>query len=358
LPAALELSQGEKQMKAVQITSFGDPEVMQMVELPDLTPTAGKIVIRTRAIGVNFTDLWARLGMHNGEEPPFIPGMEVSGYIEAVGEDVSIGLQPGMRVIGFTPYTLGGYAEQVEVPAEYVFPFPDAIPFEHAATFTLNYLQAYAALIYMAHIRDQERVLIHAGAGGVGLAAVQLARLSNAEIFATASASKHDFLRSQGVHHPIDYRTLDFEQEVTRITNGSGIDVIIDSIGGESFEKDYRLLRFGGRLVCYGASYAITSKSALPGDIEKTLQPGGIDYLSLEENARAVMGVHLGADPAMLSTWMNDIFALYLSGKIKPHVGRVFPLSEAAQAHHYIHDRKNVGKVLLSVSSGAIGEIQ
>lgn len=334
-------------MKAIQHTDFGAPEVLRLVELPEPRAAAGEVVIRSRAIGVNFHDLWARLGFPGMVQLPCIPGIEVAGIIEAVGEAIPGSLQPGQRVIGLPLITHGAYAEQVRVPADYVYVLPDTISFEEAATLPLNYLQAYAALVFMGHIRAGERVLIQAAAGGVGLAAVQLARLWNAEIFATASSEKHTFLKAQGVAHTIDYRSLDFEQEVLRITGNSGIDLIIDGVGGDTFAKGYRLLRFGGRLVCYGASQAIKQKSGLPENIESTYQTGEVSFLALEGDARAVMGIHLGAEPPMLKGWMNEIFHLYSEGKIRPHVGRVFPLAEAAKAHHYIHDRQNIGKVLL-----------
>lgn len=334
-------------MKAIQHTRFGAPEVLRLVELPDLAPTAGKVVIRPQAIGVNVHDLWTRLGFPGMVELPSIPGIEVAGVIAAVGDGVPDALQPGQRVIGLPLLTHGAYAEQVAVAAEYVYVLPDALSFHEAAALALNYLQAYAALIFTGRLRDQERVLIQAGAGGVGLAAVQLARLWNAEIFATASPSKHAFLKAYGVAHPIDYRSLDFEQEVLRLTEQAGVDVIIDGVGGETVVKDYRLLRYGGRLVFYGATQALTSKSELPAGIEQTYLPGEVSFQSLAEEARAVMGSHLGVEPAVLKNWMKDLFEWYSAGKIKPHVGQVFPLAEAALAHHYLHDRKNVGKVVL-----------
>ena len=175
-----------------------------------------------------------------------IPGIEVAGVIEAVGEEVPEALRPGQRVVGLPLFTHGAYAEQVEVSTEYLYVLPDAISFEEAAALPLNYLQAYAALIFTGRLREQERVLIQAGAGGVGLAAVQLACLWNAEIFATASPAKHAFLKTQGVAHTIDYQSLDFEQEVLRLTEQAGVDIIIDGVGGETLAKDYRLLRYGG----------------------------------------------------------------------------------------------------------------
>jgi NADPH:quinone reductase-like Zn-dependent oxidoreductase len=127
----------------------------------------------------------------------------------------------------------------------------------------------------------------------------------------------------------------------------SQFSVIIDGIGGETAVKSYRLLRYGGRLVCYGATQAITSKSELPADIEQTYLPGEVSFQSISENARAVMGSHLGAEPTVLKSWMEEILRLYSTGSIRPHVGQVFPLADAATSHHYLHDRKNIGKVVL-----------
>ena len=317
-------------MKAIQVQQYGEPEVLQLVDLPDLTPSAGAVVVRSRAISVNFTDVWSRMGSGHGV-PPFVPGMEVAGVIEAVGPDVPASLQPGQRVMALTPATLGGYAEQVLVPADLVFPLPEAVPFEDGASFGLNYFTAYSALHHFAQVREHERVLIHSGAGGVGLAAVQLARQMHADIFATASASKHDFLRSQGVQHPIDYHSVDFEAEVLRLTQGAGVDVVLDSLGAESFQKSYRLLRFGGRLVCYGASSLLTGKGRLAEGMLEA-DHGAISFGDLMAHGRAVMGAGIDeGNVALIHGWMQSILDLYLAGKIKPHIDRVFPLAAAAR---------------------------
>lgn len=333
-------------MKAVQVTRYGGPDVLEVAELPDPTPGAGEVIIRTRAIGVNFTDIFARMGLSTSPLP-FVPGLEVAGVIEAVGSDVSTTLQPGLPAIGFTPFTLGGYSERVVVPAHYSYLLPDGIPFKDACCFTLNYLTAYAALYFMAQVRREDRVLIQAAAGGVGLAAVQLARLVDAEIFATASASKHDFLRAQGVAHPIDYHTVDFEKEIRRITGDTGVDVALDSIGGESIKKSLRVLRFGGRLVTYGASYLADNREELGVDVEERITSDTLDLYPLQEKSVGIMGAQLGGPPELLATWMQTIFALYLDRRIRPHISRTFSLAEAAQAHRYLHDRENTGKVLL-----------
>jgi NADPH:quinone reductase-like Zn-dependent oxidoreductase len=335
-------------MKAIQVQQYGEPDVLQLVDLPDLTSSAGAVVVRSRAISINFTDIWSRMGSGHGV-PPFVPGMEVAGVIEAVGPGVDTRLRPGQRVLALTPATLGGYAEQVLAPANLIFPLPDAAPFEDGACFGLNYFTAYSALHHFAQVRQGERVLIHSGAGGVGLAAVQLARQMDAEIFATASANKHDFLREQGVRHPIDYHAIDFEKEVRRLTEGAGVDVALDSLGAESFQKSFRLLRFGGRLVCYGASALISGKGRLTADVLET-DHGTISFGDLMNNGRAVMGAGIDeGNDALVHGWMARLLDLYLAGKIKPHVDRVFPLQDAAQAHHYVQDRLNRGKVLLGV---------
>src|SRR5919198_3212808 len=206
-------------MRAVVITRYGPPEVLEVRELPD---------------------------------PPVGPGeVRVAGEVESAGEGVE-SHKVGDRVIAGTRFN--GQAELVTVPTDQAFPLPKKLSFEEGAAFPVNYATAYAALVIMGGLKPGERVLIHAAAGGVGIAATQVAKGIGAEIFGTASASKHDAIREQGVEHPIDYRTQDFEEEVRRITGGEGVDVIMDALRPTSFRKDYRLLRQGGRLIMYGAS--------------------------------------------------------------------------------------------------------
>ena len=338
-------------MKAIQVTKHGEPGVMTLVEQPDPAPGPGQAVVRVTAAGINFADILMRLGFYpGGPKPPYVPGFEVAGTVEAAATDVT-GLQSGDRVVGFT-FPGGGYAEKVAMAAERLLPVPPPMTLEEAAALPVNYLTAYQALHYMAHLRTGERVLVHAAAGGVGLAAIQLGRLSNAEIFGTASASKHDFLRQQGLHHPIDYHTGDFEEEVRRLTDGEGVDIVLDAVGGHSYRKSYRLLRHGGRLVCYGMSAAVTGKGrSLKALLAWWNTPSFNPLADMIRKNRSVMGVHLGelgrANQELVRSWMEELFRLYAAGQIKPHIGKTFPLGEAARAHHYIHERRNLGKVLL-----------
>ncbi|MBI4467198.1 MAG: zinc-binding dehydrogenase [Acidobacteria bacterium] len=337
-------------MKAVQVTKHGPPEVLELAPLPDPSPAPGQVVVRVAAAGINFADILMRLGLYPGTpKPPFTPGFEIAGTVEATGRSVSAP-RGGERVVAFT-FRGGAYAEKVAVPADRTWVLPANMSFEDAAALPVNYFTAYQALTYMAGLRPGERVLIHAAAGGVGLAAIQLAQLAGAETFGTASASKHDFLRQQGLGHAIDYRSEDFEEAVRRLTNDQGVDVVLDAVGGSSYRKSYRLLRHGGRLICFGMSSAVGGPGRSLRALAAWWNTPRFNPLDMMRKNRAVIGVHLGemgrANPALLRTWMEEMFRLYAAGKIKPHIGRTFPLAEAAAAHRYIHDRRNLGKVLL-----------
>src|SRR4051794_1264423 len=245
-------------MRAVVLTGQGGPEVLQVREMPDPPVGPGEVRIAVRAAGINFADTMARVGLYpDAPKTPCVLGYEVAGEVESVGDGVS-GHRVGDRVLAGTRF--GGQAELVTVPEGQALPLPKRLSFEQGAAFPVNYGTAYAALIVMGSLREGDRVLIHAAAGGVGIAATQIARNVGAEIFGTASPSKHDAIRAQGVKHPIDYRNQDFEAETMRITGGEGVDLIIDALGPTSFRKDYRLLRPGGRMVMYGLSEATNEK--------------------------------------------------------------------------------------------------
>ncbi|NLE52695.1 MAG: alcohol dehydrogenase catalytic domain-containing protein, partial [Chloroflexi bacterium] len=199
-------------MRQVWITQAGEPDVMRVQQAPLPHPKPGEVRIRVQAMGVNFADIMGRLGIYpDAPRPPFIPGYEVTGTIDLVGKDVDSALV-GQDVIALTNF--GGYSEAVCVPALSALPRPSEMTIEQAAGFLLPYLTAYIALVELARVRSGDRVLIHAAAGGVGLAAVDLCRRAGATVFGTASPSKHDFLRERGVEYPINYRQDDFEKVV------------------------------------------------------------------------------------------------------------------------------------------------
>src|SRR4029079_5277996 len=244
-------------MRAVVLTGHGGPEVLQVQERPDPPVGPGEVRIAVKAAGINFADTMARVGLYpDAPTPPCVLGYEVAGEVESVGDGVE-GFSVGDRVIAGSRF--GGQASMVTVPADQAFPLPEGWSFEQGAAFPVNYATAFVALVMMGGIRKGDRVLIHAAAGGVGISATQIARARETEIFGTASASKHDAIRAQGVDHPIDARSQDFEQEISRLTGGEGVDLIMDATGPTNFRKDYRLLRQGGKLIMYGLSEASTA---------------------------------------------------------------------------------------------------
>src|SRR3954465_8855403 len=239
-------------MRAVVITQTGPPQALQVGGGPAPPGGRGEVRITVKAAGINFADTMARIGLYpDAPKLPCVVGYEVAGDVESVGEGVE-GHAVGDRVFAGTRFN--GQAELVTVPANQVLALPKELSYEEGAAFPVNYGTAYAALVIMGGLKSGDRVLIHAAAGGVGISATQISKGIGAEILGTSSASKHDAIREQGVDHPIDYRTKDFEDEGRRITGGEGADVIMDALGPTSFRKDYRLLRSGGRLIMYGAS--------------------------------------------------------------------------------------------------------
>jgi NADPH:quinone reductase-like Zn-dependent oxidoreductase len=340
-------------MHAIVVRRYGPPEVMEWREVPDPKPAAGQVRIRVRAGGINFADILARLGVYSTvPKPPFVPGLELAGEVEQVAEGASTTLKPGDRVAALTMFR--AYSERVVVNVEQAFPIPDAMTFEEAAAIPVNYLTAWQSMFEMGNLRAGDRILITSAAGGVGVAAVQLARAHGLVTFGTAGPTKQDFLRKIGVDYPIDY-TRENALEVVRSVAPEGIEMALDAIGGKSFQQSYRCLGPMGRLVVYGFSTVVGPKgklSYLHGAKEMWETPRFHPLKLIDKNI-AVIGVHigkLGHKSRVLKPQLEEIFRLYHAGKVKPVIGKTFDLKEAAAAHQYIHDRKNVGKVVLVVS--------
>ena len=339
-------------MRAVVQTGNGGPEVLQVQEKPDPPVGPGEVRIDVKAAGINFADTMARVGLYpDAPKPPCVLGYEVAGKVESVGDGVD-SPKVGDKVMAGTRF--GGQASLVTVPADQALPLPKGWSFEQGAAFPVNYATAYVALAIMGGLRKGDRVLIHAAAGGVGISATQIARLRGAEIFGTASASKHDAIRAQGVDHAIDYRTQDFEQEVRRITGGEGLDVVMDALGPTSFRKDYRLLRQGGRLIMYGASELSTQAGRSIPTIARNLlsmpmstMPWWKSLSILNEN-KGVFGLNMlhWQDREGLDRVIESMSA-ELEGKIDPVVAEAFPFDQAGEAHRFIGERRNIGKVVL-----------
>jgi NADPH:quinone reductase-like Zn-dependent oxidoreductase len=336
-------------MKSLTISRFGGPEVLAIVEAPDPRPRPGEVRIRVERAGLNFSDIATRVGLNpDAPPPPSVAGYEVSGAVDVLGEGVS-SFRPGDRVLALTRF--GGQADRVVTPEASVFRMPESMSLEQAAALPVTYLTAFHILFHVHALRPREKVLIHMGGGGVGRAAIELCRLrEGVEIFGTASAPKHPALLEWGVHHPIDYRSTDYAEVVKRLTSGRGVDLVLDPLGGPDTGKSYGLLAPVGHIVCFGwANMVSGSRRNYLRMAAQIARIKRFSPLSLMDHNRTVSGVnigHLWGEVDLLRGHMLRLLELFEQGRIAPHVDRVFPLSKGADAHRYMQDRKNVGKIL------------
>jgi NADPH:quinone reductase-like Zn-dependent oxidoreductase len=336
-------------MRQVWITKAGPPEVLQVKEAPDPTAGDGQVRVRVRAAGINFADLAARIGLYpDAPKIPCVVGYEVAGVIDQVGAGVST-LGVGDRVFAMPRF--GGYTDTLVVPALQCFKMPAAMSFEEGAALPVVYLTAHHMMLFTGHVRPGSKILIHSAAGGVGLAAIQLARARGCVIFGTASTGKHDFLRAEGVAHPID-SSGDYVAAVRAVVGEKGgLDLILDPVGGHAWKEGYALLEPAGRLVCFGFSSAQGRKTrSLMRAVGQLMKMPWWTPLKLMNDNKTVAGCNMGHlfdRLDLLRPQFDSLVAMYEKGEIKPHVDRSFKFDEAPAAHHYLHDRKAKGKVLL-----------
>jgi NADPH:quinone reductase-like Zn-dependent oxidoreductase len=333
-------------MRQVWITKTGPPEVLQVRDAPDPEAGTGSVRIRVHAAGINFADLLARVGLYpDAPKIPCVVGYEVGGVLDQIGPDVT-GFAVGDRVFAMPRF--GGYTDTLVIPAAQVLPMPAGMSFEEGAALPVVYLTAHHMMFYTGILREGSRVFIHSAAGGVGLAAIQLAKTRGCVILGTASPAKHEFLRSQGCHHPID-SGQDFVPHVKAAVGE--LDLILDPVGGAYWTKGYDILAPCGRLVAFGLSAAARGKSRnLLHALGELLRVKKWSPLTLMNDNKTLSGVSLGHlfdRPQILGPQLRALVALYEAGRIRPHVDRTFRFEEAPAAHHYIHDRKAVGKVVL-----------
>jgi len=337
-------------MQQVVITRHGGPEVLHVRETAEPQLKSGDVLIDVKYSGINFADLLMRMGLYpSAPKPPFTPGYEVSGVIAKVGSTENDELL-GKSVAALTKF--GGYSSKVVVKKDRLIALSDGVDMALAAAMPVVYLTSYVMLSLQAHLQKDEWVLIHNIGGGVGLAAVELSRMIGANIIGTASAGKHDRLREKGIHHLIDYNTEDFVARVKEITEGKGVDVIIDPIGGENLKKSYKALGSFGRLVVFGFSKAASGpRRKVLHLLKEYIKTPKFSPIKLMGHNKGVFGCHLGMvmdRQSLLQECMQKLMSYFQSGDINPHVDRVFPLNRVTDAHQYIMDRRNFGKVLLA----------
>jgi len=336
-------------MRAIVTTRNGLVDVLQVETRPDPVPGKGEVLIRVKAAGLNFADILARQGLYPDAPPkPCVMGYEVSGIVEAAGDSIDPSFV-GEPVIAMTRF--GGQAELVVVPVRQVSRKPETLSFEAGAAVPVNYLTAWALLVTMGGLKMDEAVLIHNAGGGVGLAALDIAKHIGARTFGTASSSKHEFLKQRGLDHAIDYRQQDWLPVLMNLTANRGVELVIDPLGGSSWKQSYRALRATGRMGVFGMSTA--SASGIRGKLralKAVIQTPRFNPLGLMSRNKGVFGLNLGhlwGEGDKVAGWMHEIMRGIDEGWIQPHVDRAFPFDQVAEAHRYIEARRNIGKVVL-----------
>jgi NADPH:quinone reductase-like Zn-dependent oxidoreductase len=343
-------------MKAYRIERHGGPEVLEWVDLPAPEPGPGEIRVRVRACAVNHLDLWLRNGVEGHRFPlPLIPGSEVTGDVDQLGEGVTgvtVGspalIAPGVScgacdscaagndhlcrhygILG--EHCDGGYAELISVPARNVLPLPAGLSYVEAAAIPLVFLTAWHMLVDRAGLQPLEDILIHAAGSGVSSAGIQIARLLGARhVIATAGTDeKLAKARELGATHTVNYRTEDFSKVARQVTDGKGVEVILDHVGGEVFERSLRALAWAGRVVLCGATSHPEAKINLRAVFFKGL---------------SILGSTMGRQAELRS-----LIRFFEAGRLEPVVDRIFPLEEAPQAQEILSKREQFGKVVLTV---------
>jgi NADPH:quinone reductase-like Zn-dependent oxidoreductase len=329
-------------MRQVCITRHGGPEVLEVREVPDPEPKAGEVRIRVKAAGLNFAEVMARVGMYpDAPPPPCVMGYEVAGEIDLPRE------RAGERVISMVRF--GGHSELVCVEAARALPMPAGMGFAEAASIPVVWLTAWHMLVELGHLQRGHIVLIHAAAGGVGTAALQICKKFAAQTIGTASKPKHERLRAMGLDHAIDYRSEDFEQRVKEITGGRGVDIALDATG--AFKKSFRCLAPAGRLFMFGASGVMRGeKKNLVAAVSAVLRMPIFHPLRMMPDNKGIFGVNMGrmwAEEALMIRELGAVLAGFASGEFRAVVDAEVPFAEAARAHRRITERENFGKVVL-----------
>lgn len=338
-------------MRQVWITRAGTPERLVVKEAPDPTPAPGEIRIRVEASGVNFADVLARMGLYPDLPGlPAVVGYEVAGRVDAVGEGVSSDWV-GRDVFAATRF--GGYSDVLCVPQQIVFRRPPGMSAQEGAALPVNYLTAWQLVVVMGGLRRGETMLVHSAGGGVGIAAIQIARHIGAQVIGVASSWKHDALKEMGADHLVDARQYDLEARVKEITKGRGVELVLDPVAGSSFKRSFRMLAPTGRLGMYGVSSFVNAKERDLFNVLRSLIGTPLLQfmpMTLINANKGAFGVNLGrmwGETDRMRVWADDLLDLWKAGAVRPVIDSVFAFQDAPAAHHRLQDRKNLGKVLL-----------
>lgn len=339
------------------ISNYNDAHsAFEMRDVPTPQPQAGELLIRVEAFGLNFADVMARRGLYREAPPlPFVPGYDFVGTVEATGE----GCDPnwkGKRVTGLSRF--GSYAQYVNTREMAVVEVPAEMNSAAATALGVQYATAFHAACQITQLHKGERVLIHAAAGGVGTALVQLALWKGCEIFGTAgSDEKIEKLRKAGVHHPINYRTHDYETEIRSILGDKRLDLSFNAIAGSTFKKDLKLLGSGGRLILYGAAERANQKKGKLATLRLLWRMGLVMPILLMAKSRSILGVNMlkVADhrPERIREALEGLTQLWKEGVIAPEIDGVYPVSQLAEAHSRLENRESMGKIAVTWEEGS-----
>lgn len=324
-------------MRAWQVQRLGDPDqALELAEVEEPTPKPGEVVIEVEAAALNFFDILLCRGEYQERpELPFTPGGEISGTVREVGEGVEV--QAGQRVVATPPLPRGGYAGKVAVPASNTFPIPDSIPFGPAAALPITYQTAHVALYSRARLKADETVLVHAGAGGVGSAAIQLTKAAGARVLATAGGQeKTEICKKLGAQITIDYMEENFVEVVKEATEGRGADVVFDPVGGDVFDGSRRCVAFEGRILVIGFAGGRISDAPTNHVLVKNYSVVGVHW-----------GLYARVIPELVRTTHDELIRLYAAGEIDPLIFRTVPFEELPEALKLLGSRATYGKLVL-----------
>jgi NADPH:quinone reductase len=324
-------------MRAWQVQQLGDPEeALKLAEIEEPSPGPGEVVVEVEAAALNFFDILLCRGEYQERpELPFTPGGEISGTVREVGEGVD--MQAGQHVIATPPLPHGGYAEKVAVPTPSVFPISESVPFDKAAALPITYQTAHVALHRRAQLRSGETVLIHAGAGGVGSAAIQVAKAAGARVIATAGGpEKVDICRELGAEVAIDYREENFIEVVKEATEGRGADVVFDPVGGDTFDGSRRCVAFEGRILVIGFAGGRIAEAPTNHVLVKNYSVVGVHW-----------GLYTRVMPDLVRSTHDALVGLHDDGKIDPLIFETVPFEGLPEALKLLGSRGTYGKIVM-----------
>jgi NADPH2:quinone reductase len=326
-------------MKAVVVTRAGGPEVLEVRDIPEPQPKPGEVVVRVQAVGVNFADTMSTRGSYSGTPPPpFVTGREFAGIVEGTDE----------HVMGYVQH--GAAAEKIAISRDTIWPQPQGWTSEQCAAFPVNFLTAYLAYWKAGLTSDamepnhwadshRRRVLIHAAAGGVGTAAIQIGKLLDIETYGTSSSDeKLERAKKLGLDHGINYRQVDYEQRVGELTNGEGVDAVFEMLGGEHTAKSLRCCRPFGRVIIYGTATGQRQQYDTGTMMGRSLSAHGLWLTVLARYHDLILRTLNAMQP-----WIEQ-------GKLHPEIGHVLPMEQAAEAHRLLLQRANYGKIVLRIA--------